>query len=331
MSNLGGGVDLGLNGDYGTTYSTYYTINQSYTVAGPQIFSSAGCNSTGLTSQMACLSQVPATKLVGLPTVARYVVQDGTYVNTPNLHLTSHSPNTAQIPVIFGVTRDDGASFSTYPKIPINNHTQGLELALGINSTWAQKIIDSNLFPFTSTGNLTLDSFNVSARVATDKTFRCVDQSTVYSGTQSNAFEKAYFYQMERTINGYDPNNLGGPKNNNPNNPYFRFHGADMPWVFGTLSTIRVPEDLYSVQLAVAYFAAFVRGGDPNPNVGYLKVRGYDTVIEGVRQSGEWREVDGKAGPIRLLDYPSKQNGFVDVPQCDWLGYGLDYYLKGGK
>ncbi|KAF2706946.1 alpha/beta-hydrolase [Pleomassaria siparia CBS 279.74] len=333
MSNLGGGVALGLKGDYGTTYSSYYTINESYTVAGPQIFAAAGCNGTSLSTQISCLSQVPALKLVSLPTVARYVVQDGTYVNTPKLVLSTRNASTAHVPVIFGVTRDDGASFSTYPKTPVANHSQGLQVALGINSTWAQRIIDSNLFPLYDTGNLTLDSFNVSQRIATDKTFRCVDQATVYAGSATGALESSYYYQFERTINGFDPNNLGQPKDNNPNNPYFRFHGADMPWVFGTLSTIREPEDLYSVQLVSSYFASFVRSGSPNPDPEYLRVRGYTNVIEGVRKSGSWEAVKGrgKNGEVRLLDWPGKKAGFVHQEQCEWLGYGVDYYLKSGK
>ena len=333
MSNLGGGVTLGLKGDYGTTYSTYYTIDQSYTVAGPQIFSAAGCNGTDVSAQIACLEKVPASVIVGYSTVARYVVQDGKYVNTSNLVLSTRNASTAHIPVIFGIIRNDGASFSTYPKTPIANHSQGLQVALSINSTWAQRVIDSNLFPFTSTGNLTLDSFNVSQRIATDKTFRCVDQATVFAGAQTKTFQKAYYYQFERTIGGYDPNNLGGPKDNNPKNPYFRFHGADMPWVFGTLSTIREPEDLWSEQLVSSYFGSFVRSGDPNPDLKYLQVRGYDKVIEGVKNYGQWSQVDGgkKSGDeVRLLDWPSTNTGYVDVEQCNWLGYPLDYYLKGG-
>jgi carboxylesterase type B len=336
MSNLGGGVALGLSGDYGSTYSTYYTISQSYAVAGPQIFATLGCNSTEVSTQISCLEQVPASKIASLGTNvgARYVVQDGTYVNTPNLILTTRNANTAQIPVIFGIVRDDGASFSTYPKTTISNHTQGLQLALGINSTWAERVIQSGLFPLTNTGNLTLDSFNVSQRIATDKTFRCIDQATVYAGAASSVFQKAYYYQFERSIDGYDPNNIGGPANNDPRNPYFRFHGADMPWLFGTLNRIREPEDLWSVQLVSSYFAAFIRNGDPNPSLKYLDARGYDTVIEGVKKYGSWSEVDAtkKSGDeIRLLDWPSRSAPFQDVEQCSWLGYPLDYYLKGGK
>lgn len=334
MSNLGGGVTLGLTGDYGTTYSTYYSIEQSYQAAGTQIFAAVGCNGTSVSSLLGCLEAVPALKLVGLPTVARYVVQDGKYVDTTNLILDTRNDSTAHVPVIFGNTRNDGASFSTYPKTPIANHTQGLQIALGINSTWADKIIRSNLFPLTSTGNLTLDSFNVSQRIATDKTFRCVDQATVYAGASTRAFPKAFYYQFERTIDGYDPNSLGQPENDNPQNPYFRFHGADMPWLFGTLNRIREPEDLWSAQLITSYFAAFVRTGDPNPDTRYLNARRYTQVLEGVKKFGQWDRVgalQSQGAELRLLDWPSRSTAFIDVEQCAWLGYPLDYYLKGGK
>jgi hypothetical protein len=111
-------------------------------------------------------------------------------------------------------------------------------------------IISSGLFPDHDTGNITLDSFNVSQRIATDVQFRCTDQATMFASSQSDAFDFNYFYQMDRTINGYDPNNLGGAPvspgfpHGNPELSYVKVHGADMPWTFGTLSTIRDDNDL---------------------------------------------------------------------------------------
>ena len=77
MSNLGGGVGLGLSGDYSTTYSSYLTIAESYAIAGQNIFTQAGCTQATVDAQIACLKQAPALKVVGLSTHARYVVQDG--------------------------------------------------------------------------------------------------------------------------------------------------------------------------------------------------------------------------------------------------------------
>ncbi|KAE8449913.1 hypothetical protein EG329_007390 [Mollisiaceae sp. DMI_Dod_QoI] len=337
MSNLGGGVDLGVNGDYATTYSSYLTVNQSYAMAGQNIFTAAGCTQATLDAQIACIKAVPALKLVELPQVARYVVQDGNIVNTEELIVTKRNAGTAYVPVIFGNVENDGASFSTYPKTPVTSELAGIQASLGISAAYAQSIIDSGLFPYYDTGNVTLDSFNVSQRVATDIQFRCIDQATMYAASQSNAFESSYYYQMERSINGYDPNNLGGaPKtpdypNGNPNLPYFKLHGSDMPWVFGTLSTLRDANDLYSEQLVSGYFAEFVKSGQPNPSISYLSVRGYTKSIQAIEKTGPWQEVTSTQGSMKLMDYPAVTSSFLDVPQCAFLNYSLSYYLEGGK
>jgi len=72
----------------------------------------------------------------------------------------------------------------------------------------------------------------------------------MYAASESGVFKSSYYYQMQRSINGYDPNNLGGPPVTpgyplgNPNLPYFKLHGADMPWVFGNLGELRDINDL---------------------------------------------------------------------------------------
>lgn len=337
MSNLGGGVDLGLSGDYATTYSSYLTIDQSYADAGQNIFIEAGCTNATLAAQIDCLSALPAQTVVGLSAVARYVVQDGKYVNTEELIVNKRTPNTAHIPVIFGNVANDGASFSTYPKTPVTSELAGIQASLGISAAYAQDIISSGLFPYYDTGNITLDSFNVSQRVATDNQFRCIDQATMYAASVSGAFSTSYYYQMERATAGYDPNNLGGPPvtpgypYGNPNLPYFKLHGADLPWMFGNLAPLRDAADLYSIQLTSGYFAEFVKSGQPNPDERYLEVRGYSKTLEAIRETGPWDEVDGARGPIKKLDYPSFSAPFVDVEQCAFLNYSLSYYLEGGK
>jgi hypothetical protein len=327
MSNLGGGVTLGLSGDYSTTYSNYLTIQQSYAQAGQNIFTQAGCTNSTLAAQIACLKQVDAYKLVGLGAVARYVVQDGDYVVTPQLEVAKKNKNVARIPVIFGITADDGASFSTYPTTPVKTELAGIQASLGITAQYAQSIIDSGLFPYYNTGNITLDSFNVSARVATDKQFRCIDQATVFAGAKSGAFQKAYYYQMDRTYGGYDPNNLGGPANNDPNLPYFRLHGSDMPNVFGNIGTPRNEDDLRTIRNGAAYFGSFTRNLQPNPDRDYLKARGYTDVLKAVKVNGNWNPVKGESGPIRLIDAIPAASAFVDVPQCAFLNYSLQYYF----
>ncbi|CAC9890348.1 unnamed protein product [Aureobasidium pullulans] len=322
MSNLGGGVDLGLTGNYATTYSSYLTPAQSY-ARSEALFEEVGCNQTTLDARISCLRATPAQTIVNAATVARYVVQDGVYVNTEDLDVYNRNGSAANVNTIWGIVANDGASFSTYPKTPVASELAGIQAALGISQAEAQSIIDSGLFPLYNTGNITLDSFNVSQRVATDNQFRCIDQATVYAGVESGAFKTSYFYQMQRSAGGYDPNNLGGPPvepgypYGNPEKPYFKLHGSDMPWVF-------------SVQLESGYFASFVRSLDPNPPANYLQVRGYTNTTQGVQQSGPWQPVTSDQGPMKLLDFPSVTADFQDLPQCAFLNYPISYYVNGG-
>ncbi|KAI5264010.1 carboxylesterase family protein-like protein [Aureobasidium subglaciale] len=335
MSNLGGGVDLGLSGNYATEYSSYLTPAESY-ARSEALFENIGCNQTTLDARISCLRATPAQTIVNAATVARYIVQDGTYITTEDLDVYNRNGSAANVNTIWGIVANDGASFSTYPKTPVTSELQGIQVALGISQTEAQSIIDSGLFPYYDTGNVTLDSFNVSQRVATDNQFRCIDQATVYAGVESGAFKTSYFYQMQRSAGGYDPNNLGGPPvepgypYGNPEKPYFKLHGSDMPWVFGNLNPLRDANDLKSVQLESGYFAAFVRTLDPNPPAKYLQVLGYTNTTQGVKQSGPWQPVTSDQGPMKLLDFPSLTATFQDLPQCAFLKYPITYYVNGG-
>ncbi|EWC45452.1 hypothetical protein DRE_00851 [Drechslerella stenobrocha 248] len=334
MSNLGFGYALGIEYSYAYSYSDYLTIEGSYDIAGQQVFTALGCTQALLDDQIECLKTKDPLAIVTADTVARYVVQDGYYVNTPRLDVSKKDGGSvANVNVIFGITRDDGSSFSTFPSTPVGSIREGLQVGLGISATNAQKVIDSGLFPAPNTGDFAKDSFNVTSRIATDLQFRCVDQATVFAGDATGVFKSAHYYQMDRTYIGWDPNNLGGPAvtpgypEGNPNLPYYRVHGSDMPNVFGNIGPLRDANDLYTIQLSSAYFAEFIKEGTPNPPTRYLTVRGYDKSLAAIQGTGRWGEVRGKSGPILLIDYPAKKSTYVDVEQCAWLGYPLDYYL----
>ena len=101
-----------------------------------------------------------------------------------------------------------------------------------------------------------------------------------------------------------------------------------MPWVFGNLYPLRDANDLYSTQLTSGYFAEFTRSGQPNPPISYLATRGYKTTISAIEQTGPWNPVKDDQGPIERLDYPSTPSPFIDIPQCAFLNYSIDYFLQ---
>ncbi|KAH0363543.1 hypothetical protein KCU65_g7378, partial [Aureobasidium melanogenum] len=59
ISNLGGGVDLGLTGNYATTYSSFLTPAESY-ARSEALFGEIGCNQTTLDTRASCLRSAPA-------------------------------------------------------------------------------------------------------------------------------------------------------------------------------------------------------------------------------------------------------------------------------
>jgi carboxylesterase type B len=290
QSNLGGGVGLGLTSSYYTQFSAWPTIQQSYEVAGQQIFQNAGCTQPNLADQIACLKSVPAQTIIDAGNYARFVVQDGTYITHPETPVgknTATQQTTAHVPVIFGNTLHDGASFATFP--PASSTTSlsvGLQYSLSIGASAADSILSSGLFSAYNSGNLTLDAFNISARVASDFGFRCTSTAFVYAGATNAVFPKAWYYTLSRTWQGYDANHLGpdltrGPTESpdfplgNPNKPYFRLHGGEGGFMYGEQIPLRDVTDLRASELIAGYVGSFVRTGDPNSDIKWLRVRGY--------------------------------------------------------
>ncbi|KAL5000181.1 Alpha/Beta hydrolase protein [Aspergillus recurvatus] len=315
------------------SYSSYLGPLESYQMASQRIFSEAGCNQGTTEQQISCLRELPASALVNLPTTAHYIVRDGKFINATDLNLIQKHAGTIHVPVIFGNVADEGASFIPYPSDNIESELEGIQESLNISTPQALRILDSNLFPSPNTGNLTLNSFSVSQRIATDTKVRCPNEATLYAGVSSGVLKPSYYYQMQRTIGGTDPNNLGGPPpssefpNGDPDFPYFRLHGSELPFVFGNLNTIRDPLDLYAAQLISSYFAEFVRSGQPNPDVNYLAARGYQRTLDAVQAFSPWEPVRNSSGPIHMLDFPSEKASFQDLEQCEFLGLSITSYL----
>ncbi|CAK7232949.1 hypothetical protein SCUCBS95973_008430 [Sporothrix curviconia] len=348
MSNLGG-----LN--YGTSYSEYYTIAQEMSVAGNAVLTAANCTTGGVNATegkstgeaiVDCLRAVPASKLVNLGSVARYIVIDGTYILSDHLQLntvnTTVNNTAAPYALMMGTMRDDGAPFIDYPPVQAtlddarNNETSYL-------ATQDYHNISSTLFPIPTTpsADATLDLYNMSSRLSTDAVFRCIDEATVYAGLQTGVFDTAFYYEFDRSYQtvGWPGTDVCAPAatadfpNGDPSLPYFRCHSGDLYYTFGNVARMGLPwrdaGDQPFSQFVTDIITSFARTYSPNPDAAFLEARGFTNTTNMLQTSGAWTASTKSGGTtVRLLDWPASSNAaFREQPQCDSLGLGLKYYL----
>ncbi|KAI0918550.1 hypothetical protein AcV5_002511 [Taiwanofungus camphoratus] len=324
MSNLAGS-------DYATTYSLYYTISEEFSAVVKPILEEIGCNTT---DALACLRGYNAYELVSLTDVARFIVVDGTYVTSTQLQLNG-TGTVANVHTMMGYMRDDGAAFIGYPASN-DNLTEAL-LVQNLPIT----VVNNPLFTQPTGPNITLDIFNVTARVATDVEFRCLDQATAYSGVQHNLFQSLWFYEFNRSYQspGYEPNYpvCNAPVDSthpygDPLQEYFKCHSGELYYVFASLpSTLpyRDAEDLLFTQQMLDVWTSFARTYNPNPDPLFLAVRGYTSTAAQLAQEGPWLPVTNDTlatTPLRTLQWPSYMAPFAEQAQCEFLGYPLNYF-----
>ncbi len=329
QSNLDGSA-------YASTYSDYYNISTEYKIAAVPILNATGC--LNATSQVDCLRQINPFVLANLSTVARYVVVDGTYITTPELELTGKGP-AANVPVMIGFMRDDGASFISYPKSAAITNVS-TELANAGFTTQQLSSSTLSLYPLVGGSNVSLNVFNASAALATDSEFRCLDLATAYSAAIHNTWPATYFYEFNRSINAYDPNPpiCSAPKtaaypNGDPSLEYFKCHSGELTYMFGTIGYTSTPDrdglDTPFAQFAVDTWSSFARTGNPNIQLAYLASRGFTNTTNEVMRSGHWDQVKNANFTIRIMQYPSFQADkyeFSSAARCEAVGYPIGYY-----
>ncbi|KAI1265181.1 cholinesterase [Xylariaceae sp. FL1019] len=241
------------------------------------------------TSAVSCLRAVPASTLSLLSYTASSLVMDGTYLVSEELQL---GGPTLPVHLLMGTCRDDGAALIGYPDTP--NQSEFLE-SLGFE---------------------------------------------VWAGVLNNRFRSAHYYEFNRTYQlsdwpGLDvcqpPITVSHPFGD-PSGEYFKCHSGELYLVFGNIARMGLPLrdefDLRFEQFVVDTFGSFARTYDPNPDLEYLRARGYVSTIEEAERSGAWEAVSGKSKTTRVLQWPVYQAEFSESGQCDALELGLDYYLK---
>lgn len=268
-----------------------------------------------------------------------YPVIDGEYLTSSYISLNSsdrHS-GTNSVPVLMGVNRDEGGVLGTL--YDTTNLTVGIEDVSRDNGLNASAILASNAFPLgdgPSPGNLTLDVFNTTTRIYTDNSFHCANQFTAYAGVKSGVLPDIWFYQFNRTYQdpAYNTNGVctapitESHPFGDPSMEYFKCHAGDLANTFGNVARVGFPErdgnDMPFAQVVVDYWTSFARNLNPNPDLEYLKVRGYWNTINQIAVSGAWDPVNAENPRMMQLQWNSFMTGFSEEKQCDVLGYPLD-------
>lgn len=325
QSNPGGIAD-------GTSYSKYYTIAQEMDVAGKEVLKATNC--TDAPSQIECLRSLPTSSIVEVIELARYLVIDGEYIQAPELDLFHpDAKSIANVPLMIGMARDDAAIALNVP--PINESIHDLLERFDLPAF----VTPSLEFPIPSTGNHSLDIFNTSARIYTDATMRCSNQATAYAGFTKGVFSDIFFYEFNRTYQmpEYSPNPplCDAPitpefPHGDPSLEYFKCHQGELYYVFGNIQwlgrALRDRFDLPFEQYVLDAWASFARSGDPNPDTGFLKARGYSNTAQQIEMAGPWAPFRQNDYRLHLLQWPSGMVELNDLSQCRVLNMSLNMY-----
>ncbi|KAJ7157555.1 cholinesterase [Mycena crocata] len=330
QSNLGGY-------GYAHTYSEYLTIEEEVALAAGNFVVEVGCGNGTSAEVLDCLRQVPWQTLQQAGDAPRYIVVDGHFIQRDRLSVDGKGPIASNAHVIFGWMAGDGVDFAG--NFPQSTTTQAASIeGIGINASLTETVVDSGLFPRPSTGNETLDTFNVTGRVANDGEFVCIDQATAHSAALHRVFESMWTYQFDRSYMGFepipgicDPPVTSTHPFGDPSLPYFQCHSGELFYNFGTLGQSSMPfrdeHDLPFEQVTVDVWTAFARTHNPNPDIAFLSSRGYSTTAAALEEWGPWQEVRSPV-PVRLLAWPSRGSDWLEQEQCEVLGLPLDFYEK---
>lgn len=319
---------------YASTFAKYLTISEA-TNRTKAVVSEVGCGQLVGEELVACLRNVEPSKLIA-GTISTYPVVDGSFLTADHLPLSANSTK-LNVPLLLGTMHDDGSPFTSYPA------STNLSSILTSQSFPALAILSHpSLFPVPPNPNTTLSLFNLTSRIATDALFRCLSHSTAHTAIKHTLFPKIFTYEFNRAFQliDYSPNPPAceAPPQfptfpfGNPSAPYYKCHSGELYAVFGTTTRfrrLREAEDVVFSQYVLDSWAAFARTGDPNPEVEYLRARGFVNTTEIVERSGRWEEVrgDGEGGlRIRILDKEPRMEGAGEREQCEVLGLGLEYY-----
>jgi carboxylesterase type B len=246
---------------------------------------------------------------------------------------------TSDVPVMTGVDRDEFAINLPVPTTSnVTEYIRQLTSVFGVDITpYLQPLISQ--LPNTTDGVFTLAS-----TFGTTAFFKCLDQALAHSAAKHNAFASIYRFEFNRTYSPreYTTSYCDPPKTvsrpfGDPDKEYFKCHAGEQLYVFGILgrglpdhTPDRDGHDILFSQLVVDYWASFARNHDPNPELDWLRARGFQSTIERVEKTGRWRPVTVGDETTRVLQWDGLQVPLREDAICGVLGLPLTYYETAG-
>ncbi|KAK4169846.1 Neuroligin-4, X-linked [Cladorrhinum sp. PSN259] len=294
----------------------YDSLSNNFATTTTKVLKDAGC--LNATDKISCLGKFSGFELVNLNTNANGVVQDGTYLTTSALQVSSPSlSQSSNVSVMLGITRDEVGVLvddapSTNTSTTFASYFDGLAsknfgLPPNTSSTF-------NLPPAV-TSQLSPDAiFNSSMSLFTSLIFTCPSLAKAYSASRHGTFKEVYFFSFNRTYqtSGYTrpwciPPKTASYPNGDPNLEYYKCHAGEQMVVFGSVARAGLPDrdgnDNKFQRLVVDYWASFARTGKPDPDSKYLEVRGLSETKKEVERVGQWEPVEWKSPKMRILQW----------------------------
>jgi carboxylesterase type B len=270
-------------------------------------------------------------------------VIDGTYLTQPHL-MVNTTGQSSNVTIITGINRNEaGVLVDNYPE-PNSTFASYATKALArynLNPSFLPSLAQNTFTTSSSSANKTDAILNATVAVSTYGEFACLDIAKAFTGAHSGAFKQAYVYNFNRTYqtSGYTrpwcvPPKTAERPNGDPDGEYMKCHAGEQLVVFGNVRRAGLPDrdgrDVSFIQLAVDYWAAFARTGDPNPDERWLEARGHWSSLQQVRARGKWEPVGAERASVRNLQWDGGQFVFgdADMERCRALGVPIDFLEK---
>ncbi|KAL1717179.1 Alpha/Beta hydrolase protein [Schizophyllum commune] len=301
---------------------TIKTPQEGEATAGPVI--AEYCPGVNGTERLACLQDLPAETLLKMTeTLSSWTTtDDGVYRTGSSVDRASlGAEGVNSVHYMAGFLPDEGQSLLGEAIGPDAKDFKDT-LTKVVNKETADAVIESGLWKIDDE----LTPYNATINVYTMQHLTCHAEEFIAAAASSGAFPSIHVYNMHwaYALSYYDPYNLCTFPVGKPETPYYKCHSGDLYEVFGTYyifdQPVRTTEDIHHTVLVQDILGAFARTGDPNPDVTYLTVRGYESTLHAMRK-WKWPAYTWEEPNVAALRYSALgvEDGLPDRMRCKVL------------